>query len=314
MRALRVLVPLVLALAVVLPAAPAAARVEIGMGEQQPGMFTDQHWLRLGMRDARYLTAWDTLERPHQRERLDQWIAAADAVGARVAISFQHSRRKRRSALGFPTAAQFKAAFLAFRERYPEVRDWIVWNEANHPRSFSAHRPGLVARLFDVAARNCRRCRVVGADVLDVTGMTEWVRAFRRKAKVRPRIWGLHNYIDAQHGRSTGTRELLAATRGKVWFTETGGWILRRKYHRGRIVRVYRSTPEHAARAAKHVLRLACLSDRIKRVYLYNWQAPLIVTTWDSGFVGPRGTPRPAYQVLLRQVRRAGGPYVRCRR
>jgi hypothetical protein len=313
MRALRLLVPLVLALAAALSASPAAARVVIGMGEQQPSMFSDPHWIQLGMPDARYLTAWDTLEHRRQRERLDQWMAAADAVGARVAISFQHSRRERRSALGFPKPRQFKKAFLAFRERYPEVRDWIVWNEANHPRSLSAHRPGLVAGLFDIVARNCRRCRVVGADVLDITGMTQWVHAFRRKAEERPRIWGLHNYIDAQHGRSSGTRELLAATRGKVWFTETGGWILRRKYHRGRIVRVYRSTPRHAARATKHVLRLACLSKRIQRVYLYNWQAPPIVTTWDSGFVGPHGTPRPAYHVLLRQVRRAGGPYVRCR-
>jgi hypothetical protein len=284
------------------------------MGEQQPSMFTDQHWLRLGMRDARYLTAWDALEHQRPRELLDRWIAAADAAGARVAISFRRSYRTRGLALGFPTPEQFQEAFLAFRERYPEVRDWIVWNEANYPLGLSAHRPGLVAGLFDIAARNCPGCRVVGADVLDINGMTEWVRAFRRRARVRPRIWGLHNYVDAQHGRSSGTRELLAATRGRVWFTETGGWILRRKYQRGRIVRVYRSTPQHAARAARHVLRLACLSRRIQRVYLYNWQAPPIVTTWDSGFVGPKGTPRPAYDVLLRQVRRAGGPFVRCRR
>jgi hypothetical protein len=35
-----------------------------------------------------------------------------------------------------------------------------------------------VARFFDVVARNCFGCRVVGADVFDVSGMTAWVRAF----------------------------------------------------------------------------------------------------------------------------------------
>jgi hypothetical protein len=283
------------------------------MGEQQPSMFSDPLWQRLGLRHARYLAAWDALDHPRQRAELDAWMEAARASGTRVMLSFQHSRRSRRSAREFPSPAQFLRAFMGFRDRYPEVDSWIVWNEANHPRSLSAKRPGRIARLFDVVARNCAGCRLIGADVLDIAGMTSWVRAFERHARERPRIWGLHNYVDARRGTSVGTRALLAATRGEVWFTETGGWLLRRKYQRRRIVRELRTSPRAAADATRHVLRLACLSRRIKRVYLYNWQAPQLVTTWDSGFVGPRGRPRPAYDLLLRQVRRARGPFVRCR-
>jgi hypothetical protein len=295
------------------PAAAPARTAAIGIGEQMPSMFSDPRWQRLGIPHARYLTAWDALDHRRQRAELDAWMAAARAADARVMLSFRHSRRARRDAHEFPTKALFRSAFLDFRHRYPDVRDFIVWNEANHPDSLSSQRPGRVAELFDVAVRACSGCRVVGADVLDIAGMTAWVRAFARHAEVRPRIWGLHNYVDVKNRRSAGTLALLAATRGKIWFTETGGWILRRKYEERRITQEFRSSPRKAARGTRHALRLACLSRRIRRVYLYNWQAPRYITTWDSGLIGPGGRPRPAYDLLLRHVRRTGAPEVRCR-
>ena len=154
----------------------------MGIGEQDPSMFTDRRWRRLGLPHARYLAAWDALEHRRQRAELDAWMAAARAAGARVTLSFKHSHRARRDMREFPTRAQFRAAVLGFRRRYPDVRDFIVWNEANHPLSLSSQRPGRVARLFDVAVRTCAGCRVVGADVLDIGGMTAWVRAFLRHA------------------------------------------------------------------------------------------------------------------------------------
>jgi hypothetical protein len=78
-------------------------------------------------------------------------------------------------------------------------------------------------------------------------------------------------------------------------------------------VQEIRLAARKAARATRHVLQLSCLSNRIRRVYLYSWQAPPVVTTWDSGLIGRRGRPRPAYRVLKRHVRRTGSPHVRCR-
>ena len=53
--------------------------------------------------------------------------------------------------------------------------------------------------------------------------------AFRRHAhEVEPRYWGMHNYIDANRLRTTGTRRMLRAVKGQIWFTETGGIVARR--------------------------------------------------------------------------------------
>lgn len=299
---------LLLALSALLAtAAPADAvrRPVIGIGEQKPGVFADPNWQRLGLRHVRYIAPWDALHDHRQRALLDAWMAAARASRTRVLLGFAHSLRSERLARSLPRPRQFEREFVRFRARYPGVRDWIVWNEANHPFSLTANRPRRAARYFDAVARNCARCRVVAADVLDVSGMAEWVLRFKRHAHARPRIWGLHNYVDANNFTSTGTRTLLDVTgHGQVWFTETGGQVLRREYSGGRVTRVFRYSLRHAARATLHAIDLARVSRRIKRVYLYHWRAPLPVTNWDSALVDPRGKPRRSYRALVRKLDR----------
>jgi hypothetical protein len=294
-----------------LPAADSsayAAGPTIGIGEQKPTMFASRPWKRLGLRDARYLAPWDVIDDPHQLALLDAWMASAREARVRVAISLQHSLRSQRLARTLPTAAQFARQFRRLRARYPTVRDWLPWNEANSPGSMTEHRPRRAAQYFDVVSRNCRGCRVVAADVIDTRGMGAWVRAFKRAARTRPRIWGLHNYVDANQFTSQGTSTLLALTRGKIWFTEVGGLVLRREYtKRGRVRKTFRYGLRHAARATAHGLRLSCLSRRITRVYLYHWQAPVRVTSWDSGLLDAAGRTRPAYRVVSKWLKRGGG-------
>jgi hypothetical protein len=290
-----------------LPAGPASARTTgpvVGIGEQHATMFTNPAWKRLAVRDARYLAPWDTLDDPYQLRLLDAWMTAARKARVRVLIGFGHSLRSELAGT-LPTARQFEYQFKRLRRRYPRVRDWIAWNEANSPGAMTERRPRRAAHYFDVIARNCRGCRVVAADVLDTRGMARWVRRFRRAAHQTPRIWGLHNYIDTNQLKSTGTRRLLELTRGEVWFTETGGLVLRRDYRNGRATRTYRYGVKRAARSTAHALRLACLSRRIKRIYLYHWEAPARVTSWDSGLVDARARLRPAYTVVRRAVARS---------
>jgi hypothetical protein len=65
-------------------AEPVAARIPLGMGEQQARMFEDPRWERLGLRHARVLVDWDALDYKRQRVALDEWMARARATGTRA--------------------------------------------------------------------------------------------------------------------------------------------------------------------------------------------------------------------------------------
>jgi len=52
---------------------------------------------------------------------------------------------------------------------------------------------------------------------------------------------------------------------------------------------------------------VARTSRRIKRVYLYHWNADRHFRTWDSAFVAANGRARPALDVLRREVNRLRG-------
>src|SRR4051794_14940376 len=240
--------------ALALPASRADARPAgpaVGIAEQHPTMFASPAWQRLGLADTRYLTPWDTLHDPRQLALLDNWMATAHAAHARVLIGFGHSLRTQQLAHTLPTAGEMEREFRALRARYPWVRDWLAWNEANSPGGLTEHRPQRAAQYFDVLARNCRGCRIVAADVIDVGNMAGWVKRFRRAAHHTPRIWGLHNYTDANHLRSTTTRRFLKLTRGQVWLTETGGGGGPRPHPRAPAPRTHPHRPKHPAPAAR---------------------------------------------------------------
>jgi hypothetical protein len=135
------------------------------------------------------------------------------------------------------------------------------------------------------------------SELLDMPGMTEWVKAFVHKARLQPKYWGLHNYLDANYLRTSGTRALLRATTGEIWFTETGGIVKRRN---GSKVRGFTESATHAAIATRWVFnKLAALSPRrITHIYLFHWNPSTTHDSWDSGLVNIHDQPRPAYRVL----------------
>ena len=184
------------------------------------------------------------------------------------------------------------------------MKTYLTWNEANLRGQPTWNRPDIVGRYYDMLRRNCRSCTIVGPSVLDSTDMPRWVRQVERSAKHRVRIWALHNYIDANRFRTSGTRSLLHATRktkAKIWFTETGGLV--RRDNGSRIE--FADSKTHAAKATRQVEKLARLSRRVQRVYFYHWVAPAPDTTWDSALFDRRGRPRPAYKVVKTYIRRA---------
>jgi len=275
--------------------------LKVGIADQKASVFDDERLRGLGLGYARRSVAWDALRSPGQAADLDAWVAGARSTGAEVLITFSRSSgRKGRTP---PSADAFLTQFRRFRARYPAVKAYAAWNEANHCGTGTCKRPQLVARYFTAIRRNCRGCKVVAADLLDAPNMVSWARAFRRAARYEPKYWGLHGYIDANRFQTTRTSALLRAVKGEVWLTEVGGLVARRNNSTIKL----RQGKAHAAQATSFVFdRLARLSRRVTRVYLYHWRSSTPRDSWDSAFIGADDRARPALAVLervLRQIR-----------
>jgi hypothetical protein len=296
LRSLKLALVAALAAGLLLPGS--AGALVIGIGDQKPDMFSDPLFRGLGIRYARLAVSWDAMEHPWEVEQVDAWLTAARAAGVQPLVGFGHSRVDRRK---LPTPSRFKYDFRVFRARYPWVTTFATWNEANHCGEPTCHRPQLVAAYYRSITRECPSCRVLGAELLDMPNMASWVDAFRKHLGTTrtPRYWGLHNYIDANRLRTTGTRTLLRHTTGQIWFTETGGIVKRR--NRRKVG--FPESAAHAAKATRWVFdKLVPLSRRITRVYLYHWNAEPH-DNWDSGLVNWHGQGRAALRVVRGEQR-----------
>jgi hypothetical protein len=271
----------------------------VGFGDQNPRTFADPKFRVLGFQHGRLALSWDWYREPWSVAQTDHWIAAAREAGVAPLIAFNRNWRpggeKR-----LPPLRLYRKSFRLLRERYPHVRDFSAWNEANHTSQPTARRPAAAARYYNALRRDCRSCTIVAADVLDSRDMVEWIEKFERHAP-KARLWGLHNYKDANDGTGR-TLELLRAVRGKVWLTETGG-ILRLKPHAGSKGKGRRHTKRQQAAAVRRIYDIAHQQRRIARVYFYEWRANPR-NRWDSAFMNADGTPRPAYRALKRGLRR----------
>ncbi len=300
---LAVLAVLAVLVAAAVPS-PAAARVTVGIGQQTPEIFRSPHWLALGAPDVRYIAPWDVVNDPAQLDKLDAWMAAADAAGARVMLGFQHSLRSARLAKVLPSPVAYRRAVRALHARYPHVRIWVPWNEANNAGSLTGKNPARAAAYYDIVKSMCPRCSVVAGDVLDQRNLASWLTRYRRHLRSRPTIWGLHNYHDANARTAKSTKLMLRLTKGQLWFTETGGVVkMRVSGKRGMVTKTYGI--RHAAESTRYVLNLSRLSKRITRIYLYHWMAPLRFTTWDSAMTNAKMRPRLTYHAVATWLQRA---------
>jgi hypothetical protein len=272
--------------------------VAVGVGDQTPAMFADSRFQALGIEYARLSVPWDALADSRQRQGVDAWLQAALADGVDPLISFDHARGKRSRAL--PTPARFEREFRRFHATYPWVTDYATWNEANYSGERTYRRPGLVAAYYRGMRRVCPMCNVLGAELLDVSNMVSWVHQFKQALHGEPEIWGLHNYVGANRLQTGTTRELLAVTRAPVWFTETGGVISRANHSSTG----FPLSAAHAAKVMRFLFeRLAHLSTRIERIYVYQWDGGGPKASWDSGLIAPNGRARPGYAVFARELR-----------
>jgi hypothetical protein len=290
-RSLLALGVLALALALVPAAGAHAATVSVGIADNKADMFSDQRFEQLAIKYVRVMVPYDAMHDMPTRRWLDAWMAGAKATGARPLVTFDRSRKRTSHN---PSAAQMAKSLKDLRARYPFVKEFATWNEANINK-----RPETVARWWVAMKKACPSCTILGADLLDRSNVGSWAKRFVKAAHKAPATWGLHNYVDANRMTTSGTKSLLAAVKGKVWFTETGGVVRR---NNGSTVK-FPASASRAAKVTRFVFdKLVKLSPRVQRVYLYHWNTGLRTEqddhTWDSGLVGPDDQPRPALSVL----------------
>jgi hypothetical protein len=285
------------ALAVV-PATAVQAKVAVGIADNKSDMFTDARFTALKVKHVRVMVPYDAMHDFALRTWLDGWMAGAKADGLTPLVTFDRSRKRTSHN---PSAAQMATSLKDVRKRYPFVKEFATWNEANINK-----KPETVARWWLAMRKACPTCTILGADLLDRNNVGSWAQRFVKAAKRTPKVWGLHNYTDANTLKTTGTRKLLTAVKGAVWFTETGGVVSR---NNGSGIK-FPTGATHAAKVTKFVFStLAKLSPRVQRVYIYHWNTGVSTAssttgsggdarTWDSGLIGPDDKPRPALAVL----------------
>jgi polysaccharide biosynthesis protein PslG len=289
-----------------------AAKPIVGFGEQNALFFSDPRWMNElpnnEGRYVRYVMPWDALNRLNTRTTVDIWMREAQARGANVLLTFGHSVRRGR-ALKLPTRGQYRSMIKAVRKRYPFVKTFQAWNEANHGTQPTWNKPKSAGKLYDELVKTCKGCTVTAPSIL-LAGAKEnnWLKAFDKGAKKRVKIWAIHNHIDANRNTKAGTKLFLRTfKRGQVWFTETGAiydrWVPKKTGKKKHITRYNSRT---AVRAVKNIFKLQRLnSRRITRIYYYNWFSPGIKKPqWDSGLIDKNGKARKTYSTLRAQMRK----------
>jgi Glycosyl hydrolase catalytic core len=294
------------------PAAHAAFKVA-GLSDQHPTSIVDP---RIGghlrMTAVRLVVRWDAaLADPAP---VQAWLAAARSRGLEPLVVF--NRRATDRCPGqpcvLPTVAQYTAAFRAFRQRWPWVTVFAPWNEVNVRSQPPWNSPAQAAAFYNTIVAECAACTVLGAEVLDSTDAPSYLQAMLPFMARPPPAWGVHNYEDINHFRTTATDAILAVVQGPIWLTEAAGLV---RYVDGSGHTTYPYDEDRAARATSFMFDYVDAHvDRIERLYYYVWRSLGASDIFDTALLRSDGSTRPAYDVVADRVNRLLGPAVAARR
>jgi hypothetical protein len=279
-----------------------------GVGDEQAEMFGNPLWQQLRTRIVRYIAPYDAVEHGDSLARARAWIQAAEAQHQQVLVAFYHSEH---TPTRLPSVASYKHAVQKFIKKFPYVKQYQAWDEANRgqvPGAFASPSAYATASYYQALLRVCTHCTVIGLDVLDAAKIgptlqyiAEFKSAIGKLSTVMPKIWGLHNYSDINRHESWRTRELARAMGGQVWLTETGGIV---KFG-GAFPNSHGSGLYRAASVLKYMFGVAASDSRIKRLYIYDWTGGNANTRFDAGLTDNHHRPRSGYVVVCKQLRAA---------
>jgi hypothetical protein len=301
---------LMAALVLLLPAGADAKKlnVRVGIGDQSPAIFSHPEFQKAKIKRVRYFIRWNAVHLDYEMQRAHAYLAAAKAAGASVLFHISSDNLTRRAAK-LPSKKVYRRDVTALVKHFRAlgVREWGSRNEANHDSQATWRSPARAAWEFKVVKKACKRCTVIGLDLLDQRGTARYIKRYFRALgsrtwRRRVSIVGIHNYADVNRKRMTGTREIIRTVRrynrrAKFWFTETGG-----------LVRLSTSWPHSPSRAAKRLGYLFKIMKRyrrdVTRVYIFCWTGSPRDARFDAGLTNPDGSARPALRVFKKNIRK----------
>ena len=153
----------------------------------------------------RFIASWDAFKSDWQRAELDAYMQAARAANVKVLLGFGRSRDPKR-ARKLPSVRAYEREFQKFRARYPDVDEFIAWNEANHCSQPTCRNPKRAAQFYLAARRHCRGCTIVGASLLDSSNMAKWAKDFQKAAGAKRRSSGACTTTSTPTSSAPGAR------------------------------------------------------------------------------------------------------------
>jgi hypothetical protein len=297
-------------------------------------MLSDPLFSDLGAEHVRLVVSWDAMAARAKgdneiTDRVEPYVAAAEAAGAEVMVAFEHHRgapvncaTSRKPQCRLPSLAAYRRQVAKFVKAFPQVKYVTAWNEANHkaqPTFDNPRRAGQFAKAADGVCRAAGTCKVVAMDLLDSANdptaptrrlsysrTTSYIKKLRRAYGKRPAICGIHNYADVNRFRTAGTKALARAMRCRsIWLTETGG-IYHFASFWGRAMRRQAKCASATACQTKALRYLFAetvkAAPHIDRAYIYAFYSGTD-REHDYGIVkgtgdGPGGHKRPGYAVV----------------
>ena len=272
----------------------------IGLSDNRPETILDPRFGKSGIKRIRVQVPYDDIVNGGIRVRyLDHWFGIAKRHGIEPLVAFYRSVRSRHL---LPSAATYRRNFRLFRKRYPWVRHFSTWDEANFPAAQpTGDEPRRTAEYYRAARRECSggRCIVLTAGFrADGSAHSAWwLDEFNRHIGRGPHTWGLVAHPDVNRFQDLYTRDFLARTQGPVWVTEVGAVNF---FGRGLPPSISRQT-----RAMRYMMSdYPRVSRRIRRMYIYHWRAAPGNDLFDSALLSVAGKPRPAYRIFFEALGR----------
>lgn len=313
---------------------------EVGFSDQSARIFDDPAFQRLQIRRTRLIVPWNVMDNPQELAKATQYVRRSTADGDLVLLHLGDvSPGNAVDKNPLPSRKQYRNMMDRLVPYFFNlgVREFGVWNEANHKSQPTDRRPDRAAEYFMEAYRavhlksgiGCRfpRCRIVALDALDEGDAVRYIDRFYRRLNNtydnRAETVGIHNYSAVNRFSNRLVGRMIGAFRSEnrgidIWATEVGGLVAFGS-SRGSFA-CNPNSPRSIARAEARQERaikfmfgqMRTFKRHLDRLYFYNWfgndcrydqSRGEDFNLFDAGIVESDGDPRDGYYEFQRRAR-----------